>query len=346
MTISTVQRLQLAIVFTAVHFLWILDQILSDLKRIPLVIARVFLYLIIITTFFRGFYLESKPHTIQNIPNILNPEASQVLGSAVSAIEYPILVNDIVVPEVSSKAVFVRDVINDRDLLRINSTEKLAPASTTKLMTALAAMEIYTLDDVLAIPTFCTEIEGQKNGFFAGDSYKVSELIKSMLVNSSADAACTLSLGKLSYTEFVELMNLKAKELGLKNSSFSNPVGLDGANGEHKSTAEDLYLLSLAARKNSFIKENVAVKETDIISELGTVNHIYNTNDLLWTIPGTVGIKTGRTIEAGEVLIYEYNAEGKNLIIIVMGSVDRFGDTAKILRWTLDSYSWEDLSQL
>ena len=192
------------------------------------------------------------------------------------------------------------------------------------------------------MPSDCLAINTTKLWLPNVESFKVSDLITGILVSSAGDAACALATGKTSYTEFVQKMNEKAEVLGMKNSYFSNPVGLDGYANTHYSTAQDLYLLARAATSNELIKSSVSIKDYVLSSEDGDFNlKLTNTNRLLWDQSGSIGIKTGTTLEAGEVLIYEYKDEVRDLIIVVMGSSDRFSDTKKLLDWSLGNYSWE-----
>jgi len=269
---------------------------------------------------------------------VILPKDRKVLGySTVS------LVRTLSVPEISSKVALVMDKNTDTPLFDVNSDMTLASASTTKLMTALITLDIYNLNDVLEVPFFCTTGEGSKVGLSSGVSFTVDSLLKALLIQSGADAACVLSNSKVSYLEFVDLMNKKAKEIGMDNTSFTNPVGLDGVNGSHYSTAYDLYLLAKRATSNEIISSIVKTKNTTIssVDSAYTVS-LGNTNKLLWEIPNTVGVKTGTTAAAGEVLIYEYLEEDKgiDLVIIVMDSSDRFYDTKSLLNWTLSSYTW------
>jgi D-alanyl-D-alanine carboxypeptidase len=203
-------------------------------------------------------------------------------------------------------------------------------------MTALVASDLYGLDEEIKVPNFCTTVEGSKAGFSEGETVKVEDLLRALLISSSGDAACTLATGKISYSDFVEKMNNKASEIGMNSTSFTNPVGLDGTDGLNYSTAKDLYLLSRKAMSNELIKNTVNNKEIEIGKR-----KITSTNKLLWEIPETIGIKTGTTAAAGEVLIYEYADRIKNIEIIVMGSADRFADTKTLLTWTLQSFVWE-----
>ena len=340
MTIT--QRVLINLVFLGVGILRFVERLGAIVRSVFVNSFRIALYLIVVTVAVKGLYLESSVGTgLRNLPEAVAPSAPNVLGISQAVTKAPALVGTFPVPEISARSVLAKDVRSGKTLLEVNSKEKLAPASTTKLVTALVSLDLYSLEDVVKVPEFCTTIEGQKTGFRAEDSYTVRNLMESLLISSSADAACALSLGKVSYTEFVSLMNGEAAKHGLKETHFTNPVGLDSDGGDNYSTAEDLYSLALEARKNSLVVESVQTKEKSIKSLEGNEVQIQNTNELLWSLPGTVGIKTGRTQAAGEVLIYEYSRDGKDIIIVVMGSANRFLDTQNILNWILASYGWE-----
>ena len=340
MRISLGQRIQLGLVFFVISLLWILDDIGGVTRRSIQNILRISMYLIVVTVALTGFFVQVHKSAFYNIPGILNPSAPAVLG--IDEEKIPRIVEDIPFPDITAVSLYAMDLGTETKLADVNSHFELAPASTTKLMTALVALDLYDLEERLVVPEFCTEIEGLKAGFYARDTYKVEGLLYSSLVNSSADAACTLATGKIPYHEFIGEMNDKAIELGLTNTSFTNPVGLDGENGSHYSTAKDLYALAKEAVTADLISKIVSTKSVDIVSESGASTYLVNTNSLLWSLPGSVGVKTGSTEAAGEVLIYEYDLDGKNIMIVVMHSSDRFGDTTKVLEWILSSYGWPD----
>uniref|UniRef100_A0A7C4XT16 D-alanyl-D-alanine carboxypeptidase n=1 Tax=candidate division WWE3 bacterium TaxID=2053526 RepID=A0A7C4XT16_UNCKA len=337
---SLVQKIELSLVFFVINVLWFFDDIWYYLKKGILNTIRIFFCLVVIGYFFKGFYLQPMLGDFSSYTYVLNPNTQSVLGAATNLTEFPFLKNSVPNPVVTAKAIYVEDITHGKELFSKNKDEKLAPASTTKLMAAIVSLELYKLDEIIAIPKACTEIEGQKGGFLEGEKYTVHDLLASMIINSSADAACALSVGKIGYFEFINKMNEKAEEIGLESTSFSNPIGLDDLGGVQFSTAKNLYKLALEARKETILKEFVRTTEKQIKSLDGKESLAVNTNRLLWEVPGTVGIKTGKTEAAGEVLIYEYNKDGKNFIIVVMGSEDRFTDTKNILNWVLESYSW------
>src|SRR5258708_16310878 len=121
------------------------------------------------------------------------------------------------------------DLTTSKPLYQLNSLAKMAPASTTKLMTALVALDLYKLDDVVEVPNICTLIDSERAGFKPGDQVLIKDMLYALLIKSAGDAACTLAIDKVTYGQFVTLMNKKAQQLGMHNTSFTNPVGLDAA---------------------------------------------------------------------------------------------------------------------
>ena len=256
--------------------------------------------------------------------------------------EFPVLAKSSPAPFITSKAYLVADKKTGKVLFGFNAGQKMPPASTAKLMTALIALDIYNLDDVVSVPEICTTVDSTKAWLPAEQKFTVRELIYSMLIGSAGDSACVLSIGKLPYENFVSLMNRKSALLGLTNTHFSNPIGLDDSEGQNYSTPQDLLVLSETVMKNSLIADAVKTTKFDLRSvDKKFEVSVYSTNQLLYEIPNTLGIKTGTTESAGEVFIYDYADEQKDLIIVVMGSQDRFSDTKKLLSWTMNSYSWK-----
>ncbi len=255
----------------------------------------------------------------------------------------PILVHSISNPIPTAKSYLVIDKNTDAILLEKDADRKYPPASISKLMTGLISLDIYDYDEVIQIPEICTTIDSTKAYLPKTAFFSVKDLIFSMLIGSAGDSACALSMGKVSYDTFVNLMNRKASLIGMKNTHFSNPIGLDDNERGNYSTASDLYLLTKEAMSKSLIKEAVGTQYFLLSSQDNSfINNIYTTNRLLNEIPNTLGVKTGTTESAGEVLVYNYADGNKDLIIIVMGSTNRFEDTKSLLKWTLDSYNWNN----
>ncbi|HBY09810.1 TPA: hypothetical protein DEP93_01645 [candidate division WWE3 bacterium] len=255
---------------------------------------------------------------------------------------YPLKYGVQLPPSISAISAGVYDRRSGKTLFSRLPEEKLAPASTTKLMTTLVALELYSPEEKVTVPYFCTNIESTKAWLPADEEFTARDLIYTMLVGSAGDAACALATSKVSYSEFVDKMNQKAVVLGMKNTNFVNPIGLDGFKGVHYSTVSDLYLLALASLSNETVQNAVKTKEFTVKSLTSDFTYkMTNTNRFLWEIAGTTGIKTGTTVGAGEVLIYGWKDKDRELVLIVMGSRDRFGDTRNLLNWSLDNYTWK-----
>jgi len=232
----------------------------------------------------------------------------------------------------SAKSAVVKD-FDGNTYFSKNPNEKHALASTTKIMTALVALDSYDLDDVVEIPFYCTTVETQKVGFFVGEKLTVRALITSMLIFSGADSACALQYKESEPHLFINAMNEKAKELGMINTNFTNVVGYDEI--DHYSSAEDLYYLGLEAMKHEDFAKIVGYKETTIVSVDGQfVHQIGNTNQLLFTRNNVFGIKTGFTDFAKDCLVFAYEVNGKKYIGTILGSDDRFADAELIIAKT------------
>lgn len=244
---------------------------------------------------------------------------------------------DVEPPEVSAKAYGIFDMKNDTTIYTKNPNLLLPPASVTKVMTAMIAMDEYDLEKPVYIPANCTNINASKVGFVAGDTLTLEDVLYGLLVRSGADAACALA-NLYNEVDFIDKMNQKAKEIGMERTSFENPIGLDSDKFQF-STVNDLEKLTKYSLKYGVFRKIVGTKEITLTS-LTNTNRTYkvkNTNELLFTIPGTVGVKTGFTTGARECLIYLYEDQDKQYLIIVLGSEDRFGDTTKLLNWTKEN---------
>src|SRR3990167_7599060 len=231
--------------------------------------------------------------------------------------------------EVSAGGVVIEDVDSGVILYQRNSYEPFAPASTTKILTALVALDAYNLDDVLTVKTL--QNNGQTMKLVAGERMTVENLLYGTLIQSGNDAAYVLAENYPGGVEaFVSAMNLKAASLHLVHSHFVNPVGYDDP--DHKMTPTDLAILASYALTNTTIAKIVAIPQITISDVTHTYFHpLTNVNQLLGKVPGVGGIKTGWTEEAGENLITLVERSGHRLIIVVLRSKDRFGETAIII---------------
>lgn len=332
------RKLRLYAILCALYFL-IFIEFLEELPQVFLknILKSSLIIFLCYTIFVNAYGIYSKKQQAFDVKH----DAQSLFANTINQSIFPIKQKDIQFPSVSSNAVLVYDIKNDKKLYGLSENEALPPASTTKLMTALIALDYFSLDQTLIVPLQCTTFKDtQVVGFEPGESLSIKDLIYAMLISSAGDASCTLAYGIGSYPTYINLMNEKAKELNLENTHFSNPVGFDSPEGNHLSSAYDLYKLTISALKKPIIKD--AVSKNTYTLQTGLIKrNVYSTNELLSQIRGSVGVKTGTTSEAGQVLIYEYNPDvDTNILIVVMGSMDRFLETKEILNWALTSYKF------
>ncbi len=242
--------------------------------------------------------------------------------------------------EISASGVVVYDLFSGVTLFGRNTDVQLFPASTTKIMTALVALEHYDLDDVVTVATVANS--GAVMGLVPGERITVENLLYGALIQSGNDAAWALAEHfPGGVPAFVEEMNKKAKALNLTATNFTNPVGFDDPN--HKMTAIDLVRLASYALTNKTIAKIVAIPQITISDVTYTRFHqLTNVNTLLGKIPGVGGIKTGWTEEAGENLVTLVERNGHRVIIVVLRSQDRFADTESLIHWVFGNYDWQN----
>lgn len=347
MDISLARLLALTIVRIIVLILWWIDYATSTLRSFLKALILLLAVVLVSASFKQVLYIKSLSELRSLSLAITSPvtydviENDHIMAMQQLLSENPKLVKEVQMPLISARSAYVYDLKNNKVLYSLNEHIKSAPASTTKLMTALVSLDLYSLSETVEMPLHCTSVDSTKAGYLAEIKIPVSELIQTLLVGSSGDSACALSTGKVSYSEFISLMNKYAKEFSMYDSNFTNPIGLDDTDGSHYSTAVDLAILADHSISNEFISQTIQLKEITVNLGLPELDQeILNTNRLLWEIPQTRGVKTGTTLGAGEVLIYEYVEDQKDILIVVMGSSDRFTDTKSLLSWVLESYIW------
>lgn len=215
-------------------------------------------------------------------------------------------------PSDSAKSAILMDADTGRILYAKNSDSQSLIASTTKIMTAIVVLEHCDPDEMFEIPPEATNIEGSSMYLQAGEQLTIRDLLYGMMLQSGNDAAVALALAcSDSVAEFVDLMNLKAQQLGLHRTHFENPNGLDGES--HYSTAADLARLTCCALKNADFAEIVSTKNIQIGGRSLT-NH----NKLLWSVDGAIGVKTGYTKAAGRILVSAAERNGRRLIAVTI----------------------------
>lgn len=231
-------------------------------------------------------------------------------------------------PPLSAASVVVLERDSRVVVFEKNPHFRFSPASTVKLMTALVALEAYSPDTVLISDGLRKE-DGSHMGLLPHENIHVLNLLYGLLLPSGNDAASVLAASYPGGVEkFVERMNQKAAELHLTNTHFIDASGYEDGN---YTTAYDLALLTSYTLENPLLAQIVATKEKVVFDASQKIPHrLANLNKLLGH-EGVLGVKTGFTHEAGEVLVTSYVHERKTYIVVVLKSMDRFGDTQTII---------------
>lgn len=242
------------------------------------------------------------------------------------------------VPQVSAKSALVLDprsavVLFEKDVDRV-----LSPASTTKMLTAWVVLSNFTPTDVIQVPEI--DVEPQVMKLVPGERITISDLLYGILVWSANDAAEVVAAAfPGGRNAFISEMNRVAQEFGMSSSHFANPSGLPENN--HASTARDLARFATLTMKNAEFAEIVKTRDFTARSTDGKISHkLVNLNELLGKVPGVLGIKTGWTEDSGGSLVSFIDREGKELVVVVLGSEDRFGDSERLIEWAYTNHEW------
>ena len=239
-------------------------------------------------------------------------------------------------PELQAREWLLENPATGEVLAQHDATLRVPIASITKLMTVLVALDHEKLTDVVSVDPQVTTVGQESIELRPDELITVGDLVKGALIQSANDAADALALSVApSFTAFASLMNEKAHELGLDDSNFVRPDGLD-APGEY-STARDVTRLALDAMRNSVIRQTVG-ETTDEISG-GRTLHTWN--DLLGVVPGVFGVKTGHTSLAGWGQVIAVHANDVTLYVTILGSpsrTQRNDDLERLVAWGLDQY--------
>ena len=241
--------------------------------------------------------------------------------------------------ETSARAAVVMDVNSNRILYYKNMDEKMAMASTTKIMTTLVAIESGRLDEKVKISKRASYMEGSSIYLREGEVHTVNDLLYAIMLRSGNDAATAVAehIGG-SVEGFAEMMNKKAREIGASNTRFANPHGLD-ADG-HYTTARDLALITCYALKNPMFSKIVSSKKK--VME-GPPNEnwdrvMINKNKMLWQFAGGDGVKTGYTNRAGRCLVSSATRDGMRLVCVVLNCGPMWNDSSALLEYGFNNY--------
>ncbi len=239
---------------------------------------------------------------------------------------YPIL-NSSYIPQLSANGAIVMDADSKVILYSKNPDLRFSTASTTKIMTAITALEHFKLDDVLTVKDATSE--GVVLGVKTGQQLTFENILYGLLLPSANDIAKTIAQNySEDPNEFVKAMNENAAKYNLYNTHYQDPAGLED-DGDY-TTPLDLARLASIAIQNQVFAKIVSTKEKVVSDVSGNSYSVKNLNKLLG-VDGVDGIKTGYTEGAGQVLVTSKIEKGHTIIIVVMGSQDRFLDTQKLL---------------
>lgn len=246
-------------------------------------------------------------------------------------------------PEVSSHSACVIDIDTGRILAAKNENEKSEPASITKIMTALIALENADIKKIVTIPSAAAGVEGSSIYIKAGEKYSLEDLLYGLMLRSGNDAATAIAIDVAgSVDAFVEKMNQKAQELGCTGTHFNNPHGLPDE--KHYTTAHDMALITAAALRNDTFVKIVSTKNyTAEPDGAGETRSWQNKNKLLWQYEGAIGVKTGYTKSAGKTYVGAADRNGIRIAVVVLGAKDMWGDAATLLDDAFASYQQVDL---
>ena len=236
---------------------------------------------------------------------------------------------------VSAKHAYVLDAVSGRILYERDPDTQSLIASTTKIMTALIVCEQCNVLDRMRIPREAVGIEGSSMYLQEGEVLTLQELLYGLMLSSGNDAAVALAIYCGGTVEgFAELMNDKARNLGLRNTHFENPNGLDSPG--HYSTARDLAVLAVYAMENPIFRKTVSTK-----SLMMGHRYLTNHNKLLWRLDGADGVKTGYTRAAGRILVSSAVRNNRRIVAVTIDDPDDWNDHAALLESGFSRYRVE-----
>ena len=240
-------------------------------------------------------------------------------------------------PPVQARAVLVADGRTGDVLYERNADKRMAMASITKLMTALVTLENARPGQMVTVAPQAVAPGGSSIFLTAGERLRVRDLLAAALIQSANDSAFALAaeVGNGSVKRFVRMMNAKAEELGLEGTRYVRPDGLDVRG--HVSTARDTFRLARLAMQKPLVRELVRKRTAQIPPD----RSLRSWNDLLWTFPGLIGVKTGHTDNAGWAEVAAARRGPTAIYAVILGSPSRArrnADLTKLMEWAFDQY--------
>lgn len=254
------------------------------------------------------------------------------------AITTPLLNADVIDASFCTQAVsaVIIDAKSGAVLYEKNAHKRLPMASTTKIMTALAVIENSSPDDIVTVSQLAAGTEGSSIYLEAGEKITVGDLLYGLLLESGNDAATALAEGVFgSVEECCKYMNERSHEMGLVNTSFSNPHGLDGE--KHYTSAYELALITKHAMKNETFRQIVSTQS--YVTKGEKKRYFSNHNRLLRSFEGAVGVKTGYTSKAGRCLVSAASGNGEEYIAVTLNDSLDWQDHKDMLTFAFENFS-------
>lgn len=235
--------------------------------------------------------------------------------------------------DIQAKSAVVINAKTGQIIYSKNSEESRPPASTTKIMTAILAIECAELDKIVTISDNAAATGEASIHLYRGERLTLKNLVYGALLKSGNDACVAIAENVApSEEEFIGLMNLKALTIGAYNTEFHNTNGLPKEG--HMTTAYDLAIMARYALKNEMFSDIVNTKEYYLCWEDSSRKmYLKNTNKLLWTYSFATGVKTGTTDKAGRCLVASARQNQTEIIAVVLHSPDRYGEARKLLEY-------------
>lgn len=252
----------------------------------------------------------------------------------------PLLDQSIPPPEITARSAIVMDVDSGTVIFQKEPNLRLNPASITKMVTAITALEVYPMGEVITVRQEYPV--GKVMELEAGEKITIKNLIYGLLVHSANDAAYVLSgQGGEETKKFVDRMNTLVTQLGLTDTNFANFDGEEDFG--HYSTVFDLAHLTRWALKNNIFSEAVELDKITVTDTTGELVHQLETTNELLSLAEIKGVKTGWTPLSGECFVGLVDFEDRRLITVILGSEDRFGETKKLVEWGRQAVFWKSI---
>lgn len=242
-------------------------------------------------------------------------------------------------PQLNAQAAILIEQASGKVLWGVNQNQRLYPASTTKIMTAMLALEALSPDDKITLPDDFVNAGETGLALVGGTTQTAEELLMAMMLYSANDAAQAIAIGVAgSEQAFVEQMNQRAAEMGLQNTHFVNPHGLH--NDNHYTSAYDLAMIARAALYDPEFRRIINTPSYTIKHLNGGEDYqVFNRNGLLTQYAAADGVKTGYTRQAGNCFVASATENDMQLVVVLLNSSDIYADASALLDWGFANYS-------